>query len=178
MTNFDEIYHKYGTRVLNLAFRFVGDEETARDLTQDVFIKIYQNLDNFRYQSQIYTWIYRVAVNHFINYQKKERKKYWLSLMNQKVMDIVNSRNVDNLSTDTHSPDRIVEKSEREKIILALIHSLHIKYKAPLLLQRYENLSYQEIAETLNLTVGAVESRIHRAKRQLIKKLEPWLDSI
>jgi RNA polymerase sigma-70 factor (ECF subfamily) len=65
---FDEIYNLYGKKVLNLACRLTGNEELAKDLTQDIFVKIFQNLEGFQNKSQLYTWIYRIAMNHCINH--------------------------------------------------------------------------------------------------------------
>ncbi len=172
---FDEIYTTYGKRVLNLAFRLVGDEEAARDLTQDVFLKVYQNLSEFNHRSQIYTWIYRIAINHFINYLKREKKRRWLLIMDNNIIDLVTSNNASQLFSYPPQPDHLIEKSERDNIVLALVNSLPLKYRVPLVLQRYDGMSTKEIATTLNLTVSAVETRIHRAKQKLIKKLEPWL---
>lgn len=172
---FDEIYTTYGKRILNLAFRLVGDEEVARDLTQDVFLKVYQSLSEFNHRSHIYTWIYRIAINHFINYLKREKRRRWLSIMDNKVIDLVTSDGASQLYSNPPQPDHIIEKSERDNIVLALVNSLPMKYRVPLVLQRYDSMSTKEIAATLNLTVSAVETRIHRAKQKLIKKLEPWI---
>ena len=176
--SFEQIYQKYGERVLNLAYRFTRNEETARDLTQDVFVKIYQKLDTYRSQSHIYTWIYRIAVNHFLNYIKKERKWRWTQLLEKTSGE---ERHAEG-SIDAHwptghmpSPDRVLEKTEREKIVLDLINSLPPKYRTPLILQRYEEMNYQEIAEILSLSGSAVETRLHRAKKMLLEKLKPWL---
>ena len=78
---FDEVYAAYAERVLNLAFRLTGDEDVARDLSQEIFIKVYQNLARFEQRSQIFTWIYRIAVNHINNYLKKERRQRWVRLV-------------------------------------------------------------------------------------------------
>ncbi|HEV8538980.1 MAG TPA: sigma-70 family RNA polymerase sigma factor, partial [Bacteroidota bacterium] len=61
---FDELYTMYGERILRLAYRFTRDEEAARDLTQEIFIKVYEHMEEFRQEAQIYTWIHRIAVNH------------------------------------------------------------------------------------------------------------------
>ena len=176
--SFEQLYQEYGERVLNLAFRFTRNEEAARDLTQDVFVKIFQKLDTFHSQSHIYTWIYRIAVNHFLNYIKKEKKWRWTSWLDKTAgEELSHEKSIDpdwqpgNIPT----PDRALEKSEQEKIILGLINALPLKYRAPLILQRYEGMSYQEIAQTLSISVSAVETRIHRAKKMLVEKLKPWI---
>ena len=179
--SFDDVYNTYAERVLNLAYRFTANDETARDLTQEIFIKVYQKLDSFEQRSQIYTWIYRIAVNHITNYLKKERRRRWVNLLDRTVSDVVHAEGVDPSYANrvTASPaDQKIEDSERARIVWAAVRSLSIKYRVPLVLFHYEGLSYNEIAESMGLSLSAVESRIHRAKKQLIKKLEPWVGKI
>ena len=83
-----------------------------------------------------------------------------------------------NLHSNPIQPDKEIEKSEREKIIWGIILKLPIKQRIPFVLHRYEGLSYQEIADQLQISLSNVESRIHRAKIFVIEKLEPWLDKI
>jgi RNA polymerase sigma-70 factor (ECF subfamily) len=80
--------------------------------------------------------------------------------------------------TASEPADKIMEQNERAMIVLNAVQSLSPKYKVPLILYHFENISYKEIAEIMKLSLSAVESRIHRAKKQLIKKLEPLLDQI
>ncbi|UCH84152.1 MAG: sigma-70 family RNA polymerase sigma factor [Candidatus Latescibacterota bacterium] len=179
--SFDDIYATFGERILNLAYRMTGNEETARDLTQDIFIKVYQNLATFEGRSQIYTWIYRIAVNHITNQQKKERRHRWLSLMDEKVSDLVRRGNVSSQTSRTSAMpgiERDLEAADRARIVWVCVQSLPEKYRVPLMLHNYEGMSYQDVADTMGLTLSAVEARIHRAKKKLIKKLEPWLDRI
>ena len=84
---FEEIYEAYAERVLNLAYRLTGNEEVARDLTQDIFIRVYEKLGTFEGKSHVYTWIYRIAVNHIFNHLKRERRYRWLSLLDRDVSD-------------------------------------------------------------------------------------------
>jgi RNA polymerase sigma-70 factor, ECF subfamily len=176
--NFDEIYKEYGKKILNLAYRMTSSEETARDMTQDIFIKVYKNLAAFKGESNVYTWIYRIALNHIMSYLKKEKRYKFFRLIDKSVTeilheDMIEPRYLNNASIST--PDEILEKTERDKIINSIIDSLSPKYRIPFILFRYEELSYKEISEQLGLSIPAVEARIHRAKKKLIEKLEPWL---
>jgi RNA polymerase sigma-70 factor (ECF subfamily) len=180
--SFEEIYARFGERVLNLAYRFTRDEESARDMTQEVFTKVYENLGAFREESGLYTWIHRIAVNHILNHLKKERRHRWLSLMDERVGDLLNDERV--VEPAFHhrvtppGPDRILEAAERDQVVRTAVASLPVKYRVPFELFRFEEMSYQEIADAMGLSLSAVEARIHRAKKQLLSKLEPWLDSI
>ncbi len=175
---FEEIYNSYGKRILNLAFRMTSSQDEAQDLTQEIFIKVYERLDSFRENSSIYTWIYRIAVNHILNYLKKEKRKRWVRILDLKVPGLADQEEPpqpDFPDNDSLPPDKILEISERDKIINSIIDSLHPKYKVPFVLFRIEGMSYKEIADSMDLSLSAVEARIHRAKKQLIKKIEPWL---
>ncbi|MEJ2722929.1 MAG: sigma-70 family RNA polymerase sigma factor [bacterium] len=179
--SFEDIYAEYGERILNLAYRLSGDEEAARDLTQEIFVKVYENLETFEHRSQVYTWIYRIAVNHVTNFIKKERRRRWVTLMDEKVSDLARSEGNDpdlRQRVETAPAERNLEASDRARIVWDAVRSLPEKYRVPLVLFHYEGLSYKEIAETMGLSLSAVESRIHRAKKRLIKKLEPWIGQI
>ncbi len=180
-SSFDEICNAYSERILNLAFRMTGDVEAARDLTQDIFLKVYEKLDTFEERSQIYTWIYRIAVNHVLNYLKKERRYKWMRILDKPVLEAFREGSIESdFQEMLRSPgaDQQMERDELGAVVRKMIHSLADKYRLPLILFRYEELSYKEIADVMNLSLSAVETRIHRANKQLIAKLEPWIDKI
>jgi RNA polymerase sigma-70 factor (ECF subfamily) len=177
---FEQIYHQYSARILNLIYRMTGSEEVARDLTQEVFVKVYENIGKFRGDAQIFTWLYRIATNHTLNYLKREKRYKWLNLLDKPISEVLQENKIDNQfwAVGSPRPDRQMEKKQREQIIWKLIQQLSPKYRVPYVLNRYENLSYQEIADTLNLSLSAVETRIHRAKKELVKKLNPIANDI
>ena len=177
---FEQIYHQYSARILNLIYRMTGSEEVARDLTQEVFVKVYENIGKFRGDAQIFTWLYRIATNHTLNYLKRKKRYKWLNLLDKPISEVLQENKIDNQfwAVGSPRPDRQMEKKQREQIIWKLIQQLSPKYRVPYVLNRYENLSYQEIADTLNLSLSAVETRIHRAKKELVKKLNPIANDI
>lgn len=176
---FEEIYQQFGQRTLNLVFKICGRADVARDLTQDIFLKVYQNLSGFDNKSQIYTWIYRIAVNHTLNYLKKEKRQRFIFKSDTATEY---SEEPDLISTiadeSAENSQELLEQKEKERIVRKMIKSLPEKYRIPLILQRYENLNNKEIAETLGISLSAAETRIHRAKKELVNKLEPWLEKI
>jgi RNA polymerase sigma-70 factor (ECF subfamily) len=178
---FDEVYEAHAERVLNLAFRLTGDEDVARDLCQEIFVKVYQNLGTFEQRSTVFTWIYRIAVNHIHNYLKKERRWRRVLLADGKVADIASEaagKPGPWGNATVPSAERRLERSQRARVVWDAIQTLVPKYRVPLVLHYYEGLSYRETAEAMRVSMSAVETRIHRAKKKLIKKLEPWLDKI
>ena len=173
---FEEVYSDCSPKILNLAFRFTSNEENARDLTQEIFIKVFQNLKNFKGESSAFTWVYRIAVNHILNFLKKEKRRKYIQLIDQNVKEAfieeTGSRSMINANP---SPAQLLEDEERTRIVKSFIDELAPKYRVPFTLLKYEGMSYKEIAESLEISLSAVETRIHRARKQLIKKLEPWL---
>lgn len=164
-----------------MIYRLVLNEDVARDLTQEVFIKVYENLSSFREESQVYTWIHRIALNHTLNFLKKEKRRKYFALLDKDFIDLFRGEETEATHLPESSPatpDQIVENEERQRIIQSALAELPAKYRVPFSLHRFEEMSYQEIAESLNISLGAVEARIHRAKKMFIKSLEPWLKDL
>ncbi|UCH66841.1 MAG: sigma-70 family RNA polymerase sigma factor [Ignavibacterium sp.] len=173
---FEDVYSDCSSKILNLAFRFTSDEEQARDLTQEVFIKVYQNLENFKGESSVFTWVYRIAVNHILNFLKKEKRRKFIRLIDQNVKDAIMEETQSGISASNNpTPAQVLEDEERTRIVKSFIDELAPNYQVPFTLFKYEGMSYKEIAESLEISLSAVETRIHRARKQLITKLEPWL---
>lgn len=176
--SFEDIYHEYGERVLNLLYRFTSREHVARDLLQDVFIKVYEHMDSFENRSQIYTWIYRIAVNHALNHLKRERRNAWLDLMDETVGELLTKESVDMPGLGIGNPlrpDQLLEDKEREQFTQQAVDALHPNYRIPFILFKDEHLSYDEIAKVMNISHSAVETRIHRARKVLIRRLSPLI---
>ena len=177
-SSFEDIYKEYGQRILNLSYKMLRNEETARDLTQEIFIKVYLNKESFKKESNIYTWIYRIALNHILNFLKKNSRRNLMSIEEKKTINELNKDKVHSINNDNPTPIEIINKSEREKTIWNAINSLPAKYRVPFILHKYEEKEQKDIAELMGISVSAVETRVHRAKKQLIKILEPVLDKI
>jgi RNA polymerase sigma-70 factor, ECF subfamily len=178
LPSFEEIYASYGERILNLLYRFTPREQVARDLLQDVFIKVFEHMNTFENRSQVYTWIYRIAVNHALNHLKRERRNVWLDLMDESVGELLSREKIETAGfgkSEALRPDQIVEDRERETFVRLAVDALHPNYRIPFVLFKDEHLSYDEIAKTLNISHSAVESRIHRARKILIRRLGPLI---
>jgi RNA polymerase sigma-70 factor, ECF subfamily len=178
---FEEIYDAYSDRVLNLAYRITANEETARDLTQEIFVKVYENLGEFEQRSQVFTWIYRIAINHITSHLRREKRRRLFFFMDQRLTDVFREGEEEPASAvpAADAPaDKKLEASERAQLVWSIVRSLPEKYRVPLVLFFYDEMSQKEISDVLGLSVAAVETRIHRAKKQLLEKLEPWLGQI
>ncbi|MFZ0389822.1 MAG: sigma-70 family RNA polymerase sigma factor, partial [Calditrichia bacterium] len=173
-------YQENAQRILNLSYRMVREEQTARDLAQEVWIKVYQNLGRFEGKSAVSTWLYRITVNHILNYFKREKKRRWREVLNLNVKEGWQGEfpDYDNFSTGEDTPEEKLQQKDRESVVWQAIQQLPENQRIPLLLFRYEDRNYKEISEILGLSINAVESRLHRARKKLQKLLEPYLNKI
>jgi len=174
---FKKLFESYKDQIYNLCFRFVNTREEAEDLCQEVFFKIYKSIDSFKSRSKLSTWIYRITVNLCLNYKRKENK--FRRLFEGDSFEGFGSELNENLSAPLcDRPDFFLEQKEREKIVQQAINSLPSNQRVALILQRYEGMSIQEIAEVLGCSVSSIQSRLSRAKENLCKRLMPFLDEI
>jgi RNA polymerase sigma-70 factor (ECF subfamily) len=169
---FKLLFESYQQSVFNLCYRFAKNRAEADDLCQEVFLKIYLAAQKFKHEAKVSTWIYRITVNHCLNYKRRSR-----------LFDIFSLEQTDEkkisadwrLLLEENQPDTYVERKERERIVQAAINSLPQNQRVALILQRYENMSLQQIAEVLNSSVSSVQSRLARAKENLCQRLLPYL---
>ncbi len=163
---FQELVNRYQSLILNTCFRLTGDRENAEDVAQEVFFQVYRQAKSFRGRSKLSTWLYRIAVNRSLNFNRKQKR----FSQNKSSVDEQESRtrHVDILqSFPNQSPEEAFEKKEERKFINKALDSLQEKQRTAFILHYWEGLSYREIAEILNTSLSSVESRIHRAKNAL-----------
>jgi len=165
---FKQLFEQYQHLVYNICYRMSGNREEAEDITQDVFIKIYHAIDKFRGDAKLSSWIYRVAVNTCLKRERRKKLENWISLE----FLFQDKEKFHPVSPD-ETPYQEVEITERERIVQQAIQQLPSRQKTALILHRYENLSYTEIAAVMKISLSAVESLLHRAKDTLTKKLLP-----
>jgi RNA polymerase sigma-70 factor (ECF subfamily) len=155
-----ELVDQYQGSVLNTCYNLIGNRQDAEDVTQEVFFQIYKSISQFRHESKLSTWIYRIAVNRSLNFIRDQK--------NRTVTDVP--------APDSMRPDVTLAKKEQELMIRKTIDSLPGKQKAAFVLHTYENLSSREIAEIMHCSHSSVESLIHRAKLNLQSKLIHYLE--
>ena len=170
--DFSTIVAEHQDMVLNTCYRFVLNREDAEDIAQEVFLEAYRSLESFRQESKLSTWIYRIAVTKSLDHlRKKKRKKRFSSL--KRVIGVNNP--VEEITLPSQeTPAEVFSGSERAEILQNALDSLPDNQKTAFLLSKYDGYSNQEIAEVLHTTVSAVESLVHRAKKNLQKKLEKY----
>ena len=167
---FRELVDNYRQMVVNTCFGLLHNADDAEDVAQDVFIEVFRSVENFRADSKISTWLYRIAVNRSLNFIRDNKKRRWF----QSFDDVVESKKemlnqLNHQSAD--NPESELENSQRAIILHEAIDSLPENQRVAFTLNKYEDLAYKEISEVMNLSVSSVESLIHRAKKNLQKKL-------
>jgi RNA polymerase sigma-70 factor (ECF subfamily) len=154
---FEQLLEAYETRVYRLALRYTGSISDAEDLTQEVFLGIYRGLGRFRGDSALGTWIYRVAMNHCLEYR---RKKHIDVMPYDEELMIATADWRDN-------PVEYAGKREMSDRVEAAISRLSPQHRDVIVLHELQGLTYQEVAATLDVPVGTVKSRLSNALRKL-----------
>ena len=166
--NIEILYHQFKNLVFNLALQYTNNIEDAEEITQDVFVKVFQHSKDFKQEADIKTWIYRITINQSLDYIKsKERKKrsFWSNIIGSKDSEINPSL------SDFNHPGLEMENKEALKELMRKIYQLPEQQKTAIILLKIEDLSQREVAQIMNLSEGAIESLFQRAKSTLKKML-------
>jgi RNA polymerase sigma-70 factor, ECF subfamily len=150
---FERLVDKYQKPIYNLGMRMLGNSDDAQDLTQNVFIKSWEQLNTYDSKYKFFSWLYRIAINESLNYSKRERLKERLS--------------DEERYTDKGSVDNEYEKDERSRVIHKALLEIDMNYRVVIVLRHYMELSYTEIAELIRIPEKTVKSRLFDARRLL-----------
>ena len=158
----------YYPKVLRTVNGFLHNEEDAKDVSQEVFIELYQSIHTFRKEAELSTWVYRIAVNKSLNFIRDSKKRrLWDNIEN-----VFRTGSMEKtVAYDPADDVASVESKERAAILHRAIESLPKNQKIAFTLSKYDELSNKKIAEIMDVSVSAVESLVHRAKMGLQKKL-------
>jgi RNA polymerase sigma-70 factor (ECF subfamily) len=165
---FSSLVGKYKRRVFHLALSMTRNREVADDLAQEAFIKAYLALPKFRFQSEFGTWIYRIAINLVKDHLRKTGKRKEISL------EGLSERAAVLEGEDLRREQNEIE-ARRRNLVHEILQSLPLKHQVILALRDIQGNSYEEIARILNISPGTVDSRLHRARKLLRRKMEPFL---
>ena len=171
---FEQLVAEHSSDVYALLFRLTSDAEEARDLTQETFLRTYQNIDRFRGDASLKTWIYRIAINQARNrwrWWKRRKRDVTISL------DATDEQREKPLVTtlpnnDDLNPEQEALAREREGQLRDALLGLRRSYREAVILRDVEGFSYEEIAATLQISIGTVKSRISRGRMELRHALE------
>lgn len=173
---YEALIARYQQPVYNLAYRLVEDPGDASDVVQEVFLKVFRNVGSFRGTSSLRTWIYRIAVNEAHNHRR------WFSRHRRNQVGLGteedNSRPwQDVLSDQARSPFDLASDRETRDLVEAALSQVNPAFRAAVILRDLEEMSYEEIAEVLQVSLGTVKSRILRGREALRKNLESRVET-
>jgi RNA polymerase sigma-70 factor (ECF subfamily) len=178
MGAFGRLVLRYQDRVLNACWRISGNREDAQDLTQEAFLHALEKMNTFERRASFYTWVFRIAVNLSISHRRKSAKRSHLSLHNpdgRPVVDHQAATLVGRVSAESNDPSAKLTARETHRVVLDAMDELDDDHRAVIVLKDIEGFDYREIGEILEVPLGTVKSRIHRARMALRDRLGPIL---
>ncbi len=160
---FEELVKRYDYKIINLIYKYVNNTADAEELAQEVFLKVWKYAKDYKGKSKFSTWLYRIAVNVCLNFKKK---KILVTIeFNEKIYDNETGQ------SESYARNNQIEQNKSDELIRTAIDSLPPKQKIALVLSRFENKSYNEIAEIMDISISSVESLLFRGKQNLKQKL-------
>jgi RNA polymerase sigma-70 factor (ECF subfamily) len=161
---FEFLFDKYRERVYRVAFRFVRNREDALEVTQDVFLRVYRGIGKFKTDSKFFTWLYRITVNRSIDFTRS-RKSRGIKELEASVLEVAGTPTPGrSLPPD---PSELAQASELKEKLDQAVEELSETHRTVFLLHSMENLSYKEIAEVMDTSIGTVMSRLFYARKNL-----------
>ncbi len=162
---FEELIDAYQKKVFNLALRIIGNYDDAADLAQETFVRIYKAISNFKEQSSFSTWVYRITTNVCLDEIRKRKNKKVVSLDEDIHMEDGDMKR--QVVSDDPGPDEAAEREEVRRVVNNAINKLPEDQRAVITMRDLHGMSYEEIAQVLDLPGGTVKSRINRARLAL-----------
>jgi RNA polymerase sigma-70 factor (ECF subfamily) len=171
-TAFEELIYRYDRSVLAIALKFVHDNDEAKDIYQEVFIRVYRGLKNFEMKSEFSTWLFRIATNVCLSHKSRNKKHLQQSIDEQIATEDDEVQKYE-LADDEMDPGEIMINLDLGDIIRSAVNSLSAKQRMTFILKHYEGYKIREIADMLNCKEGTVKKYLFDAIRNLRKKLKP-----
>lgn len=166
---FGEIVQRWERRIFSLAYGMLGREEDARDATQETFLAAFRSLRGFRGEAKVSSWLHRIAVNQCITRQRRAKVR------NEAAIEDEDERHASSFASPLElSPARVTEGRESIDAVRRAVNSLPIDLRQVVLMKEFEELTFREIAEALDLPLSTVKSRLYTAMRQLQMRLQKF----
>lgn len=164
---FGEIVRRWERKIFALCFGMLGREDDARDAAQETFISAYRNLSNFRGEAKVSSWLHRIAVNQCLTTKRRQKTR-----SEEFIDDEEGSAENTFVASPLYSPALSTEKTERLAIVRLAVTSLPLDLRQVIVMKEFQDMTFQEISETLELPLSTVKSRLYTALKQLRMKLE------
>jgi len=155
---FEQLFYRHQEKVYNVAYRMMGNRQDAEEVTQDVFLRVYQKVSSLKSTSAFSTWLYRITTNMCVDEINRRKKR--------PVEESFSQSNLDSFCSDFNPEDKVIA-NEEQALLWEAINSLKAEYRIIIILRDIEGLSYKELKQTLKCSMGRVKSRLHDARREL-----------
>jgi len=166
---FGEIVQRWERRIFALSFGMLGREEDARDATQETFLAAFRNLRAFRGEAKVSSWLHRIAVNQCITRQRRAKVR------SESALETEEEKDASSFAAPLHySPARLLESSETTTAVRVAVNSLPLELRQVVLMKEFEELTFKEIADALDLPLSTVKSRLYTALKQLQMRLQKF----
>jgi RNA polymerase sigma-70 factor (ECF subfamily) len=170
---FRALVERYQDRIYNTVYRLAGNEEDARDIAQETFLRVYENLARFRGDAAFYTWVFRIAVNQALTHRRQMARQRTVQAGDEPLEAPLAGSQAARLAPA--GPEEEMQRQETEAQIAEALAYLDADHRAAVVLRDVEGLDYQAIAAVLDVPPGTVKSRIHRARLLLRQRLRDVL---
>jgi RNA polymerase sigma-70 factor, ECF subfamily len=164
---FGELVRRWERKIFALCFGMLGREDEAKDAAQEAFIAAYRGLRNFRGEAKVSSWLHRIAVNQCLTTKRRQRSRSEEFLNDD---DDAEARAF--VASAAHSPKNVSEHAERLRVVRKAVGSLPVDLRQVIVMKEFEEMTFQEISDTLDLPLSTVKSRLYTALKQLRMKLE------
>ncbi len=169
---FGELVRRWEGRIYRLAYGMLGCAEDARDATQETFFAAYRNLARFRGEAQVSSWLHRIAINHCISRQRRAKVRSETDLPEEK--EVADDEQMWAASARAASPVAATERGERAAAVRRAVASLPPELKEVIVLKEFEEMTFQQIADTLGIPLSTIKSRLYTGLKQLRMKLAQY----
>ncbi|MBS1707239.1 MAG: sigma-70 family RNA polymerase sigma factor [Armatimonadetes bacterium] len=167
---FDSLVRRYEAKAYQFAYRLTRDQDLASDIVADSFVRVFSAIQNFRGQSAFSTWLYRIVTNCYLDSRKKDKSKLTVSL--EVNVGDEGGGTERQIVDESDGPAEVAERNAKEEAVQTALEVLPEHQKAMLVMYHVQMLSYEEIAEALDLPIGTVKSRLNRARLALREGLQ------
>jgi len=169
---FEELVREYKDPLLNVCYGYLKNIDDAEDLTQEVFIEVFKSISDFRGESSLYTWIYRIAISRSLDELKKRRSLKRAAFFEKRVRSDAADLEMSQTASDVQTPDEDLLQKQQQFFIKECLDELPETQRTAFVLSQQDGLSYKEIAGLMGKTHSSIESLVHRSKQNLRKIME------
>jgi len=171
---YDELVRVYNTSIFHVAYRMLGDSAEASDVVQEIFLKVFRNINGFKGESALKTWIFRIAFSEILN-----RLRWWKRRHRYATVSLDDDQNGNgngyHVTDSRPTPEQLLQSKEQEEAIQKALGKLSSDHRSIIILRDIEGFSYGEIADVLGISIGTVKSRLARARGDLKRSLIRYL---